>query len=79
MIPDTFDSRFVGGWRRCLRWASVQMHVIGTSALLLLALVPSLPSDVAAVVPERFRVAVVAVWGIAGLYARLKKQGKPHG
>ena len=72
---DKFDKWFVADWRQCWRWLSVHAHLIGTAVLGIVLLAPSLPDEVQAVVPVKWRALVLAVWAVLGLLARLKKQG----
>lgn len=67
--------RLVDDWRQAWRWWSVQLHLAGTVLASLLLLVPQMPAEMQALLPPRLRLVLVGVWAVAGLAARLVKQG----
>lgn len=67
-------SRLVDDWRSAWKWASMWLHVIGTTVLGLFVLIPAMPKELQALIPAQWQAAVVAVWFIAGIAARLVKQ-----
>lgn len=69
------DRWLVPCWRQSWGWFSIHMHVIGTAVLALAVAVPSLPDTVQALIPLKWRVVILGIWGLLGLLARLKKQG----
>jgi hypothetical protein len=69
------DQWLVRGWQHSWTWFSVHMHVIGIAILALAVAVPTLPDTVQALVPLKWRVLILGIWGLLGLLARLMKQG----
>jgi hypothetical protein len=66
--------RLVDDWRDFTRWWSVRMTAVGALLGGILAIMPSMPQEVQAAVPERYRIAAVAIWALASLYSRVAKQ-----
>lgn len=71
---DWANDRLVAGWRCALRMWSLQMHTFGTLIVAALVMVPTMPAEVQALVPLKYRVAVIGAWYVGGIWARLKKQ-----
>lgn len=68
----------VEGWRSAWRWWSMWAHVIGTSLGGLLVLMPTMPAEVQALVPLKYRAIAVAAWLVgAGLLRIVKQPPKP--
>lgn len=65
----------VDNWKSFWAWYSTWMHLIGTTIAGVLLLVPSMPPEVQAIVPVKWRVAALGLWLIAGFVARVVKQG----
>lgn len=68
------DKFLIEGWRRALTWWSVQWQLVTSLFLGAVAIVPSMPGEIANFVPEKYRIAAVAIWAVLGIYARLKPQ-----
>lgn len=71
--------RLVDDWHGMLRWWSVRMTLIGGLLATLLSLMPSMPAEVQAALPIRYRLVLVAVWALAALLSRVLQQKKLGG
>jgi hypothetical protein len=66
--------RLVPDWSKALRWWSVQLHLAATGFLAVYALVPSVPPEIAAIIPPAYRAPLLALWAVLGLAARVIEQ-----
>lgn len=71
---DKLDDWLVDGWRCAWRMASLQLHTLASAALMLFAMVPSLPGELQQLIPNPWRGILVALWWVIGTVLRLKKQ-----
>jgi hypothetical protein len=74
---DHIRARLIDDWHRAWRLSSVQVNAALVAFFALYALVPAIPAEVAAIVPERFRMPLLAVWAGIGVVARLYRQKHP--
>jgi hypothetical protein len=68
------DEWFEDGWRRCLRWFSVQWMLVTGALLQLVQLAPVIPHEIQSVIPQPWGSILTAAWTFLGLLARLKRQ-----
>jgi len=71
------QKRLVDDWRQAWRWWSVRMTAIGTLLGGALAIMPSMPAEVQAMIPTKYRLIAVGLWAMASLYSRVAKQRAP--
>lgn len=74
---NALKDRLVDDWRHAWRWFSVQLHMIASSALLLLQMAPVLPPEIQRHIPQPWAAILTVAWTVLGLYARLVKQRPP--
>lgn len=70
-------TRLVEDWREAWRWWSVQMHLLASMVLMAVQLVPAMPGELQAIIPQPWGAVVTALWTLLGLYARVAKQRGP--
>lgn len=73
-MMEKLDRFLVDNWRKAWRFWSVQWQLVTSVILGAVLLVPSMPGEIAAIVPEEWRVVAIGVWALLGLWARLKQQ-----
>ncbi|MGE5563113.1 MAG: hypothetical protein ACM3ZV_07355 [Bacillota bacterium] len=71
--------RLIDDWHRSWRLASVQVNAGLALFCALYALVPAIPAEIAAIVPDRWRAPLLAAWAAVGILARLYRQKHPNG
>lgn len=67
-------ARLVDDWRQASAWWSVRINAVGALLLPLLTMVPSMPPEVQAMLPPTLRAALVGLWCLAAIAARLIAQ-----
>lgn len=71
------DDWLIDNWRRAWALWSVHWQLVTSLLLGAVLMVPSMPGEIAALVPEKYRVIAIGAWALLGLWARLKKQKEP--
>lgn len=66
--------QLVEGWRKAWQWPSLWLHQIGTALAAVMLLVPTVPAEIQAFLPPKWRAALIAAWWLAGLVARMTKK-----
>jgi hypothetical protein len=73
-LIDRLDVWLIEGWRHAYRLWSLYWQLASSLLLGAVMLVPSMPGEIAALVPEGWRIAAIGLWALLGIYARLKHQ-----
>ena len=77
MQLDKLDDWLIDNWRQAWRLWSVYWQMVTSLILGAVLMVPSMPGEIAALVPQQYRIIAIGLWAALGLWARLKKQEKP--
>lgn len=72
-------ARLIDDAHRWWRMASVWVNGALAVFCALYALVPAIPGELAAIVPDRWRAPLLAAWAVLGIAARLYRQKHPNG
>lgn len=72
-------ARLIDRCKEAWRLWSVWMHVASTTLIGVLLMAPAMPAEIQGMVPQPYRAILIGAWAIAGIAARLLKQGGGNG
>lgn len=73
-LIERLDVWLIEEWRKAYRLWSIYWQLITDLILGAVILVPSMPGEIASMVPESWRAMALGLWALIGIYARLKQQ-----